>query len=123
VVDVGEEETFVDGDVGGVLVEGGVGVALIGVPLPSHVRLAPLLLVVVLVHLLLSFLVVVPLTIACIWTFSNIMTGLTTPVANPLGVGFVLLPLPLLEHLPGALNDKSHLLVVNLGGINWKPFG
>jgi hypothetical protein len=29
VADVGEEETFVDGDVGGVLVEGGVGGALV----------------------------------------------------------------------------------------------
>jgi hypothetical protein len=34
--DVGEEESFADGDVGGVLVEGGVGGALIGVPLPAN---------------------------------------------------------------------------------------
>jgi hypothetical protein len=32
VADVGEEKPFVDGDVGGVLVEGGVGGALVGVP-------------------------------------------------------------------------------------------
>jgi hypothetical protein len=31
VADVGEEEAFVDGDVGGVLVGGGVGGALVGV--------------------------------------------------------------------------------------------
>jgi hypothetical protein len=62
-------------------------------------------------------------TITCIWTFSNIMTGLTTPVETPLGAGFVLLPLALLEDLPKALNYKSHLLIVKLGGINWEPFG
>jgi hypothetical protein len=68
VADVGEEKTFVDGDVGGVLVGGGVGGALIGVPFPSYVRLATILLVVVflLLHLLLPFLVVVPVTITCI---------------------------------------------------------
>jgi hypothetical protein len=40
VADVGEEEAFVDGDVGCVLVGGGVGGALVGVPFPPHVRLA-----------------------------------------------------------------------------------
>jgi hypothetical protein len=48
------------------------------------------------------------------------MTGRTTPIANPLGL-FVVLPLPLFEDLPEALDDKSHLLVVKLGGINWEP--
>jgi hypothetical protein len=38
VADVGEEEPFVDGDVGGVLVVGGVGGALIGVPFLSAFR-------------------------------------------------------------------------------------
>jgi hypothetical protein len=125
VVDVEEEKTFVDGNVGGVLIGGGVGGALIEVPLASYVRLATLLLVVVLLllHLLFPFLVVVLITVTCIWTFSNIVTGFTTSVANPLGAGFVFLPLPLLEDLPKALNDKSHLLVVKLGGINWEPFG
>jgi hypothetical protein len=47
VVDVGEEKTFVDGNVGGVLVVRGVGGALVGVPFPSYVCLATLLLVVV----------------------------------------------------------------------------
>jgi hypothetical protein len=62
--------------------------ALIGVS-PSYVRLATHLLVVVflLLHLFLPFLVVVPVTITCIWTFSNIVTRLTTPVANPLRAG------------------------------------
>jgi hypothetical protein len=46
VADVGEEETFVDGDVSGILVRGGVGGALIGVPFPTHVGIAALLLVV-----------------------------------------------------------------------------
>ena len=34
--DVGEEKAFGDGDVGGVLVGGGVGGALVGVPLPAN---------------------------------------------------------------------------------------
>jgi hypothetical protein len=46
VVDIGEEEAFVDGDVGGVLVGGGVGGALVGVPFPPHVHLATFLLVI-----------------------------------------------------------------------------
>jgi hypothetical protein len=121
--DVGEEKTIVDGDVGGILVGGGVGGALVGVSFPSYVCLATLFLVVVflLLHLLLPFLVVIPVTITCIWTFSYIMIGLTTSVANPLGVGFVVLPLPLLEDLPEALYNKSHLVIVKLGGINWEP--
>ena len=93
--DVWEEKTLVDGDVGGVLVGGGLGGALVGVPFTSHVRLTTLIFVVVslLLHLLLSFLVVVPVTITCIWTFSNKMTRLTTLVANLLGTGFVILPM------------------------------
>jgi hypothetical protein len=122
VADVAEEKTFVDGDVGGVLVGGGVGGALIGVPFLPHVRLAALLLVVVsfLCHLLLPFLIVVLATITCIWIFSDKMAGLTTPVANPLGAGFVVLLLPLLEDLPKALDDKSNLLIVKLGGVDWE---
>jgi hypothetical protein len=119
VADVGEEEAFVDGDVGGVLVGGGVGGALIGVPFPPDVRLATLLLVVpFLLHLFLPFLVVVPITVTCIWTFSNKVTGLTTPIVHPLGTRLVVLPLPLLEDLSKALNNKSHLLVVELGGVD-----
>jgi hypothetical protein len=63
VADVGEEEAFVDGDVGGVLVGGGVGGALIGVSFPTHVGIAALLLVVSLLFLPLSLLVVAPVTI------------------------------------------------------------
>jgi hypothetical protein len=120
VADVGEEKIFVDDNVGGVLVGGGVGEALIGVPFPTHVQLTTLLLVVVslLFHFLLPFLDVVPVTITRIWTFSDKMTGLTTLVANPLGTGFVVLPLPLLEDLPEVIDDKSHLLVVELGGVD-----
>jgi hypothetical protein len=68
VADVGKEKTFVDGDVGGILVRGAVGGVLVGVSFSSYVRLATLLLVVVsfLLHLLLPFLVVVPVTITCI---------------------------------------------------------
>jgi hypothetical protein len=46
------------------------------------------------------------------------MTRLTIPVANPLGAGFVVLPLPLFEDLSKALDDKSHLLIIELGGVN-----
>jgi hypothetical protein len=117
--DVGEEETLVDGDVGGILVGGGAGGALIGVPVLSHVRLTTLLLVVVLLILhILPLLVVVPVTMTCIWIFSNIMTDLTILVANPLGARFVFLLFPLLEDLLEALNDKSHIVIVKLGGIN-----
>jgi hypothetical protein len=63
VADVGKEETLVDGDVGSVLVGGGVSEALIGVPLPTNVGIAALLLVVPLLLLLLSPLVVAPVTI------------------------------------------------------------
>jgi hypothetical protein len=92
VADVGEEEAFVDSDVGGVLV-GGVGGALVGVPFPAHVRIAALLLVVSLLLLLLPLLVFVPVTFTINWTFIYEMTGLTTPVAHPLGAGLVILPL------------------------------
>jgi hypothetical protein len=40
VADIGEDEAFVDGDVGGVLVGGVVGGALIGVPFPTYVGIA-----------------------------------------------------------------------------------
>jgi hypothetical protein len=63
VADVWEEETFVDGDVCSVLVEGGVGGALIGVPLSTNVGIAALLLVVPLLLLPSSLLVVAPVTI------------------------------------------------------------
>jgi hypothetical protein len=46
VAKVGEEKALVDGDVGGVLVGGGVGGALVRVPFLPHVRLITLLLVV-----------------------------------------------------------------------------
>jgi hypothetical protein len=108
VVDVREEKSLVDSDVDGVLIGG----ALVGVSFPPHVCFATLLLVIsLLLHLLLPFLVVIPITVTCICTFCNEVTGLTTPIANPLGEGFVVLPLPLFEDLPKALNDKSHLLV------------
>jgi hypothetical protein len=63
VADVGEEEAFVDSDVGDVLVRGGVGGALIGVPFPTHMGIATLLLVVSLLFLPLSLIVIAPVTI------------------------------------------------------------
>ena len=77
----------------GVLIGGGVSGALIGVPFPTHVGIAALLLVISLLLLLLSPLVVIPVTITRQRTFSDKMTGLTTFVANFLGAGFVVFPL------------------------------
>jgi hypothetical protein len=120
VANVGEEEAFIDGDVGGILVGGGVSGALLGVPFPPHVCLATLLLVVPFLLHLLPSLVVIPVTVTYIWAFSYELTGLTTPVAHPLGTGIIVLPLPLFEDLSKALNDKSHLLIVELGGVDWE---
>jgi hypothetical protein len=111
VADVGEEKSLVDGDVGGILVGGGFGGALVGVPFPTHVGIAALLLVVSLFLLLLPPLAVAPVTITRHWTFWNKMTGLTTFVTHPFGAGFVVLPPPLLEDLIEALDDECHLLV------------
>ena len=61
--DVGEEESLGDGDVGGVLVGGGVGGALVGVPLAAHMGIAALLLVISLLLFSSPLLVVVPVTI------------------------------------------------------------
>jgi hypothetical protein len=97
VSDVGEEEAFGDGDVGGVLVGGGVGGAHVGVPFPTHVGIAALLLVVLLLFFPPSLLVVAPVTITRNRTFCYKVTGLTTFVAHLLGTGFVVSPLPLLE--------------------------
>jgi hypothetical protein len=93
VADVGEEEALVDGDVGGVLLVGGVGGALIGVSFPTYVGIAALLLVVPLLLLLLPLLVIILVTFTRDRTFSNKLTVLITPVAHLLGVGFVVLPL------------------------------
>jgi hypothetical protein len=105
VADVGEEESLGDGDVGGVLIGGGLGGALVGVPLPANMGIAALLLVVLVLFSPLSLLVVAPVTVTRHRTFCNKVTGLTTLVANLLGTGFVVLPLPLLEDLPKAFDD------------------
>jgi hypothetical protein len=63
VADVGEEEALGDGDVGGVLVGGGVGGALVGVPLTAHMGIVAPLLVVPLLFSSLALLVVAPVTI------------------------------------------------------------
>ena len=51
------------------------------------------------------------------------MTGLTTLVANLLGMGFVVSPLPLLEDLAKALDDERHLLIIKLGGVDGDLLG
>jgi hypothetical protein len=63
VADVEEEESLIDGDVGGILVGGGVDGALVGVPFPTHMGIAAILLVILLLFLPLSLLVVAPITI------------------------------------------------------------
>jgi hypothetical protein len=63
VADDGEEKAFGDNNVCGVLVGGGVGGALVGVPLPANMGIAALLLVVPLLFSSLSLLVVAPVTI------------------------------------------------------------
>jgi hypothetical protein len=117
VADVGEEKTLVDGDVCGVLV-GGVGGALVGVPLPANMGIAALLLVVSLLLLLLPPLVVAPVTVTRNRTFCYKVTGLTTLVTNFLGARLVIFPPPLLEDLAEALDDERHLLVVELGDVD-----
>jgi hypothetical protein len=121
VADVGEEEALVDGDIGGVLVGGGVGGAFIGIPLPTHVGITALLLVISLLLLPLSLLVVTPVTVTRNRTFCYKVTGLTTLVAHLLGTGFVVSPIPLLEDLAKALDDERHFLVVKLGGVDGEP--
>jgi hypothetical protein len=105
VADVGEEESLVDGDVGGILVGGGAGGALVGVPLAAHMGIAALLLVVLLLFLSSPLLVVAPVTVTRNRTFCNKVTGLTTLVANLLEAGLVVLPPPLLDDLSKAFDD------------------
>jgi hypothetical protein len=121
VADVGEEEAFGDGDVGGILVGGGVGGAFVGIPFPTHVGIAALLLVVSLLFLPLFLLVVAPVTVTRNRTFCYKVTELTTLVANLLGARLVILPSPLLEDLAEALDDERHFLVVELGGVDGEP--
>jgi hypothetical protein len=120
--DVEEKKTLVDSNVGGVLILG-VGGAFVGVPFPPKMHIAALLLVVVhfLFHFVLSLLVLVHITITSIWTFSNIVTGITTPISNPLGMVFVVLLFPLLEDLSEAFDNAGHLLIVKIGGVYLKP--
>jgi hypothetical protein len=120
VANVGEEKSFVDGDVCGILVGGGVGGAHVGVPFPTHVGIATLPLV-VLLFLPLFLFVVAPVTVTRHRTFCNKMTGLTTLVTHLFGAGFVVLPPPLLEDLTEALDDERHLLVVELRGVDGEP--
>jgi hypothetical protein len=49
------------------------------------------------------------------------MIRLTTLVANLLGTGFVVSPLPLLEDLAKAIDDERHFLVIELGGVDGEP--
>jgi hypothetical protein len=113
VADVGEEKAFVDGDVGGILV-GGVGGALVRVPLAAYMGVATLLLVVFLLLLSSPLFIVAPVTVTRNRTFCYKVTRLTTLVANLLGAGLVIFPSPLLEDLAEALDDERHFLVVEL---------
>jgi hypothetical protein len=90
VADVGEEKSLGDGDVGGVLVVGGVARAFVGVPLATNMGIAALLLVVPLLLLSSPLLVVAPVTRNR--TFCYKVTGLTTLVENLLGARLVISP-------------------------------
>jgi hypothetical protein len=105
VADFGEEKTPGDDVFGGVLVGGGVGGALVRIPLAAYMGVATLLLVVFLLLLSSPLLVVAPVTVTRNRTFCYKVTGLTTLVANLLGAGFVVLPPPLLEDLSKAFDD------------------
>ena len=85
--DVGEEKSLGDGDVGGVLVVGGVARALVGVPLPTNMGIAAPLLVVFLLLLSSPLLVIAPVTVTRDRTFCYEVIGLTTLVANLLEIG------------------------------------
>jgi hypothetical protein len=63
VVDVGEEEALGDGDVGGVLIGGRIGGALVGVPFAAHMGITDPLLVVPLLFSPLALLVVISVTV------------------------------------------------------------
>jgi hypothetical protein len=76
VADVGEEKAFVDGDVGGIVIGGGFGGALVGVPFPTHMGIVALLLVVPLLLILLSPLVIVPVTVTRHWALAIKWLGL-----------------------------------------------
>jgi hypothetical protein len=93
VADVGEKKAFVDGNVGGVLVGGGVRGALVRVPLAAYMGVATFLLVVFLLLLSSPLLVVAPVTVTRNRAFCYKVIGLTTLVANLLGAGLVIFPL------------------------------
>jgi hypothetical protein len=118
VADVGEEKPLGDDDVGGVLVVGGVARAFVGVLLATNMGITALLLVVPFLLLSSPLLVIAPVTVTRNRTFCNKVTGLTTLVANLLGVGLVIFPPPLLEDLAKAFDDERHFLVVELGGVD-----
>jgi hypothetical protein len=118
VANVGEEKSLGDGDVGGVLIVGGVARAFVGVPLATNMGIVALFLVVPLLLLSSLILVVTPVTVTRNRTFSYKVTELTTFVANLLGAGLVIFPLPLLEDLAEALDDERHFLIVELGGVD-----
>jgi hypothetical protein len=63
VADIGEEVSLVDGDVGGIIVRGGVGGALVEISFPTHMGIVAFLLVISILLLLLPLLVVAPVTI------------------------------------------------------------
>jgi multidrug transporter EmrE-like cation transporter len=67
---------------------------------------------------LLPFLVIVPITIASIWTFCNVMTELNTSIAKPLWMWLVVFAISLLEYLLEDFDYEGHLLIIKLGGVN-----
>jgi hypothetical protein len=54
------------------------------------------------------------------WWWLRVFIASNHFLAHHLGMEFVVLRFPLLEDLSKAHDDKSHLLVVELGGVNWE---
>jgi hypothetical protein len=119
VVDVGEEDALVDGDGRDILIVR-VGGALVRVPFLANMGFLSLLMEEFLLLHLIPLLVFVPVIIACIWTFCNIMAELTTTIANPLHMGLVIFPLSCLEDFSEAFDDEGHFLIIKLGRVDWE---
>jgi hypothetical protein len=75
VADVGEEKSLGDGDVGGVLIVGGVVRAFVRVPLATNMGIAALLLVVPLLLLSSPLFVVAPVSISLLACSPNITSS------------------------------------------------
>jgi hypothetical protein len=91
-VDVLEEDAFVDGGGGDALIIGVGGETFVWVPLLVDVGFVSLIVEEFpLLYLFVPFLVFFPVIITSIWEFINVMTDLNIFLANPLAIGCVVL--------------------------------